>query len=86
MTVYIEPTSIEFHMVMMSTVGGAPFGIEEAAPEFECNFTLRAGGHGHVAIPLNPDERALLREIVISASQRAQKLAEGLAAETVVTP
>jgi hypothetical protein len=37
-----------------------------------------------VVIPLTPDERAYLREIVITASQRARKMAEGLAAEAVV--
>jgi hypothetical protein len=82
--VYVEPIRIDFHMVLMSTFGGAPVGIEEAAPEFECEFQVPGGGHGRVVIPLTPDERAYLREIVITASQRARKMAEGLAAEAVV--
>lgn len=83
---YIEPRRIEFNIAMISTAGGEAVGMETASPHFECEFHLRDGAHGSVSIPLDPDERAFLREIVIAVSERARRMAQGLANQATVAP
>lgn len=82
MKVVFEPRSIEFHFSTVNRFGGDAVGVEIDVPQFHADVRLPGGGYGSVALPLDIDERAFLKEIVTSVLRRAQGMVENTVGES----